>query len=186
MITIPHLWLPIVLSAVIVFVASSVLHMVLKYHNADYKQLSNEDEVRAAIREGNPGPGQYVVPFCPNMSELKTPAMTQKFTEGPVGLLLLRRSGPPRMGGSLVQWFVLLLVISIFAAYVAGRTLAPGTDYLAVFRIVGSVAIVGYAVSAAQSAIWRGMPWSAAIRDIIDGIIYGLLTAGTFGWLWPK
>ena len=42
------LWLPIVLSALLVFVVSAIIHMVLKYHNRDYKQLPNEVAVRAA------------------------------------------------------------------------------------------------------------------------------------------
>jgi hypothetical protein len=30
------------------------------------------------------------------------------------------------------------------------------------------------------------MPWSIVLKESFDGLIYSLLTAGTFGWLWPR
>ena len=105
MISLPQLWLPILLSAVLVFVASSLIHMVVKWHNSDYLTLPNEDEVRAAIRKTNPAPGQYLLPRISDMSQLKTPEVQRKFTEGPVGFLALKKSGTPNMGPALVQWF---------------------------------------------------------------------------------
>lgn len=186
MVALSHLWLPMLLSAVIVFVASAVMHMLLKYHNSDFRGLPNEDEVRAAINKGSAGPGQYFVPYCADMKEVRTPSMVQKYTEGPVGMLVLRAPGVVKMGGSLVQWFVYTLIISLFAAYVAAHTVAPGTPYLEVFRVVGTVAFLGYAGSEAQASIWMGRPWSATWKGIFDGLVYGLLTAGTFGWLWPR
>lgn len=186
MVSLSQLWLPIVLSAVLVFMASSILHMVLKYHNADYKKFANEDEVRAAISKQRPEPGEYMIPYCIGPEEMKKPEMMQKFTDGPVGMLLLRRPGAVSMGPLLAQWFVYLLVVSFFTAYVACHTIAPGTAYLPVFRVVGTVAFMAYAGSHAQMAIWWGEPWSVAIKDIVDGLIYGLVTAGTFGWLWPR
>ena len=118
------LWLPIVLSAVLVFVVSAIIHMVLKYHNRDYTKLPNEDAVRAALRAGNPEPRQYIIPYCPDPKEMESPEMQQKFIEGPVGVLNLRRPGPPTMGPMLFQWFVFILVVSFFVAYLAAHTLA--------------------------------------------------------------
>ena len=57
------LWLPILISSVLVFLVSAIIHMVLKYHNRDYTRLPNEDAVRAAIRAGNPAPAQYIIPY---------------------------------------------------------------------------------------------------------------------------
>jgi hypothetical protein len=85
-----------------------------------------------------------------------------------------------------VKWFIFCLVISLFVAYVAGRTLGPGTEYLAVFRIVGTVAFLGYSGSQATDSIWKGQSWGTTIKHIFDGLVYGLLTAGMFGWLWPR
>jgi hypothetical protein len=180
------LWLPMVLSAVLVFVVSAIIHMVLKYHNRDYTKLPNEDAVRAALRAGSPEPRQYVIPYCPDMKEMESPEMRQKFIEGPVGVLNLRRPGLPTMGPMLLQWFVFLLVVSFFIGYLAAITIEPGAHYLAVFRVVGAAGFLAYSAGQVPAAIWMGKPWSVAWKEVFDGLVYGLVTAGTFGWLWPR
>ena len=42
MVSLADLWLPILLSAVLVFVASSLIHMVLGWHRHDFKGSSRE------------------------------------------------------------------------------------------------------------------------------------------------
>lgn len=185
MVALSSLLLPILLSAVIVFVASSVVHMVLTYHRSDYQKFPNEDAVAAAIRSANAGAGQYMFPHMP-MSEMRTPAGLEKFKKGPVGILILRASGAPGMGKSLVQWFVYSLVVGVFVAYVTGRTLGPGIGYLTVYRVAGTAAFLAYAGGQPIESIWRGQPWTVTLKACIDGLLYALLTAGTFGWLWPK
>jgi hypothetical protein len=179
------LWLPIVLSAVLVFILSAIIHMVLKYHNIDYKQLPNEDAVRVAIRSGNPEPGQYVFPRAADMKAMETPEMKQKYIEGPIGVLYLRRPGPFTMGPALIQWFIFTLVVSLFVAYVAAHTIPPEAEYLQVFRVVGTVAFLAYAAGQLPASIWTGKPWAVAAKDAFDGLLYALVTAGTFGWQWP-
>jgi hypothetical protein len=120
------------------------------------------------------------------MKEMGTPAMMEKFKRGPVGMLTALPAGPPTMPKHLTQWFVFCLVVGLFAAYVASRTLGPGAPYLSVFRIAGTVAFLGYAGAEATNAIWRGQPWGTTLRNYLDGLVYGLLTAGVFGWLWPN
>jgi hypothetical protein len=186
MVSLGALWLPTVVSAVLVFIVSSVLHMMLTYHRGDYRKFANEDEVRAAIRSGSPPPGQYLLLHAMNPNALKDPSMIEKFKQGPSGLVFIRQSGMPTMGPLLVQWFIYMLVVSFFAGYVASATLGPGTPYLKVFQVVGTVAFVSYAAARTQSAIWQGEPWPVAIKEMIDGLIYGLVTAGVFGWLWPR
>jgi len=180
------LWLPILLSAVIVFVASSILHMLLPIHKNDYRKLPEEDQVLDALRSAGVTPGrEYRFPFC-SMKEMKESAAQEKFKRGPVGALTIVPSGAPAMGKSLVQWFLYGIVVSIFAAYLTGRTRASGTDYLEVFRVAGSTAFLGYSLALVQNAIWRGETWGVTLKHVVDGFIYGLLTAGTFGWLWPR
>jgi hypothetical protein len=183
--TLASLWLPFVLSAVFVFVASAVINMFLKFwHTPDYRKLANEDEVRAAIRSGNPAPGQYVIPYC-GPEAMKDPAMQEKFKQGPIGLLNLRPSGSMRMGASLVQWFVFCLLVSLFCAFLAAGTLAPGAGHRRVFHAIGLAALLGYAFGAFPDAIWWGMPWKNATKYIVDGLIYAVITGLTFAWLWP-
>ena len=186
MVTLGALWLPILVSAVLVFFTSFLVHMVLRYHASDYTPLPNEDAVRAAIRAGNPPPRQYIIPYCANPKDTEKPEIKQKFVEGPVGVLNLMAPGAPTMTPMLVQWFVFVLVISLCVAYVACHTIPAGSDYMQVFGIVGAVGFLAYAAGTVPAAIWMGKPWSVAIKEVFDGLLYGLVTAGTFGWLWPR
>ncbi len=179
------LWLPIVLSAVIVFVASSIMHMALKYHQGDYRQLPDEDKVRAAIRAANPTRGLYMFPFCKHQ-DMKSPEMAEKWKQGPNGILTIMPTGMPQLPQFLAQWFGYCLLVSFFVAYLAAHTLAPGAHYLKVFRVVGTAGFLGYGFGAPINGIWKGQPCSMVLKEMIDGLIYGLLTAGTFGWLWPR
>ena len=179
------LWLAILLSAVFVFVASSILHMLLPIHRGDCKKMPGEAEVLEAMRNAGVQPGDYMFPHATCMKDLGNPEMMEKFKQGPVGTITVIPSGPPAMGKSLVQWFLYCVVISIFVAYIATFSLEPGVHYLTVFRLTGTVAVVVYAFSNVTNSIWKGVSWATTARFIFDGIIYGLLTAGTFGWLWP-
>lgn len=184
MVGLSHLWLPIIASAVAVFVVSALLHMLFTYHNSDYRKFSNEDEVRAAINKGGATAGQYILPYAMG-AEFKDPAVQQKMKEGPTGFVLLRKPSGPEMGPALGQWFVLTLVIAFLVGYVAALAMAPGEDHMAVFRVVSLIAFLAYAGSQAQEAIWRAVPWAAVIKTIMDGLVFALVTGGVFALMWP-
>jgi len=179
------LWLPIVVAAVIVFLASFIMHMLLPYHRSDYGQLPDEDNVRSALRAAGLKRGLYVFPFGTH-KDMKSPAMVEKYKQGPVGFMTILPSGPPAMPKYLVQWFVFCLIIGFFTAYLTGHTVAPGANYLVVFRVAGCASFMAYGLGNLSNGIWKGQPWGVTIEEVIDGLIYGLLTAGTFGWLWPR
>lgn len=185
MVPLSVLWLPIVLSAVIVFVASSIMHTVLKYHQSDFRPLPDEDKLLTSLRAAGLKRGLYIFPFCTH-KEMKSPAMVEKYKQGPVGMMTVFPSGPPALPKFLAQWFVYCLVISFFVAYLTGRTVPSGSNYLIVFRVAGTAGFLGYGLGHVSNGIWKGQTWSATIKEVIDGLIYGLLTAGTFGWLWPR
>jgi len=186
MVTLMQLWGPIVLSAVLVFFASSLIHMVFQWHKSEYLRLPNEDEVRAAIRRQAPPPGKYVLPYCTGGKEMQDPAMVQKFVDGPVGFLLLKANGMQSLGRMLGSWFTFSLVAAFAVAYVASRTMAPGADYLQVFRVVGTITFLTYTGGSVIDGIWMGKPWRSVMIDALDGLIYGCLSGGAFGWLWPR
>ena len=186
MVSLGSLWLAILVSAVLVFLASSIIHMVLKYHNKDYTRLPNEDAVRAAIRAGNPSPAQYMIPYCSDMKDMEKPEVKQKFIEGPLVVMNLMRPGLPKMSKSLTQWFLFVLFVSFFIGYIAAHTIPPGAAYLAVFRVVGAVGFLAYGAGQIPDSIWMGRPWKVTWKGVLDGLVYGLVTAGTFGWLWPR
>jgi hypothetical protein len=179
------LWLPIVLSAVIVFVASSIMHMLLPYHRSDYRKLPDEDKVLAALRAATVQRGLYVFPYCTH-KDMKSPVLIEKQKQGPVGFMTILPSGPPAMPKFLIQWFVFCLVVGIFVAYLTGSTVPPGASYLVVYRVVGTAAFLAYGLGNLSNGIWKGQPWTVTIKEVVDGLVYGLLTGGTFGWLWPR
>ncbi|HEV8335866.1 MAG TPA: hypothetical protein VGR67_05575 [Candidatus Polarisedimenticolia bacterium] len=179
------LWLPVIVSAVVVFVASSVMHMALKYHKADYKGLPNEVAVLDVLGKGNLVPGVYFLPYCPDHGHMKDPAMKAKFEKGPIGLLTILPKGGPAMGKLLGLWFAFSLFVSFTAAYVARHTLQPGADGLLVMRITGTVAFAAYGISHLSDSIWKGQPWSNTMRSLLDAAIYAVLTGLVFRTLWP-
>lgn len=181
-----HFWLPILLSAVLVFVASSLIHMVVKWHNPDYFKLANEDEVREAIRRGQPGPGQYVLPYCMDMKAIGTPEFQAKFTEGPVAMLYLKANGLPSMGAPLGGWFLFNLAIGTAIACLVSRTIAPGAAPGQVFQLAAGVAFLVHAGGAVPAAIWMGKPWRVVMKEVGDGIVYALITGALFGCFWPR
>jgi len=180
MVPLTMLWLPILVSAVIVFIASSIIWMALPIHKKDYQKLPNENAVADAI--GSVPAGQYMFPYSGGQV---TPEIKERFEKGPAGIMVVRKPGPFSMGTQLVSWFIYCLVISVLVAYLTGRTLSEGAYYLEVFRVAGTAAVLGYAGAAAPNAIWFSKPWGVVSKDIVDGVVYGLLTAGVFGWLWP-
>ena len=180
------LWLPILVSAVFVFVASSVIHMALPWHKGEFRKLANEDEVMDALRPFAIPPGDYMIPRPASMKDCKSPEFVEKLNKGPVMMVTVLPNGPASIGRSLVLWFLYCVVVGFIAAYVTGRALPVGAHYLRVFRFAGTTAFVGYSVALCQMSIWYRRSWSTTIKSMIDGLIYGLLTAGVFGWLWPR
>ena len=180
------LWLPVVVSAVAVWLLSSILHMVLKYHRADYKGLPDEDAVGQAMRKAAPAPGVYVIPYCADPSMMKDPAVRKKYEDGPVAIISVMRNGAPAMGKYLAMWFLFCLLVSFVASYVARHTLAPDSDLLEVMRITGTVAFLGYGFGYFQDVIWKAVPWPNALRGIFDAALYALTTGLVFRLLWPS
>jgi hypothetical protein len=179
------LWLPILLSAVFVFIASSIIHMVLPYHKSDYRQLPDEDKLLPALRAAGLQKGLYVFPYCTH-KEMNSPAVQEKYKQGPVGMLTVFPSGPPAMQKFLGMWFAYCLIISVFVAYVTAHSAAHGAPYLIVFRVAGTAAFLAYGLANLSNGIWKGQPWGNVIKEVVDGLVYAGLTAGTFGWLWPR
>ena len=185
MVSLTSLWLPILLAAIAVFVASSVIHMALKYHNSEFWQLPDEASILDRMRTAGVVPGFYSFPWAGSMKEYGSPEMLKKCEDGPIGTLNVVPSGPSAMGKALILWLIYSVVIGVFAAYLAGRTLPAGAHYLQVFRIVGCSSFMAYSFAHLSDAIWKQKPFSMCLKHVFDGLVYALLTAGVFGWLWP-
>ncbi len=185
MVSILALWLPIIVSAVAVFILSSLIHMFLGYHASDKQPLPAEDEIMATLRRHNLQPGSYALPHAGSMEAMKDPAYIEKREQGPVGFLTVVPSGNTGMGRQLTTWFLYSIVVSGFAAYIAGRALEPGAEFAAILRFAGAAAFGAYAFGTWQYSIWWGQEWSTAAKNTLDGLIYGVATGAVFAWLWP-
>ena len=186
MVPLTSLLIPIAVSAVVVFIASSLIHMVLPYHRSDYGRVPSEDEAMEALRRFSIAPGAYVMPSPGSAAEMRSPEYVAKRDKGPIAMITVFKPGPPELGKQLGLWFAYSLVVGVFAAYVTGLALGPGAPYRSVFRMASTVAFAGYALALPQFSIWFGRPWSITLKSVFDGLIYALLTGGTFGWLWPE
>jgi hypothetical protein len=179
------LWLPIVVSAVGVFIASSLVHMVFKWHNPEYRGLGNEDAVRDVLRGANLTPGLYVTPKCNDMKEMASEAMLKKYNEGPVAFITVMPNGAPNMGRALGLWFVFNLVVA-WAASAMALTVMPlaGNAQLGA-HLIGCFTFVAYGFGSLQDFIWMGKPLSSMLKYLLDALIYATVTALSFLWLWP-
>jgi hypothetical protein len=186
MVSFASLWLPILVAAVLVFVSSSLMHTVLKYHNSDWSKLPNEDAALTALRGLDIPPGEYHAPSPAGTGGMKDPAFMAKLKQGPLVLLNVRAGGDMGMGRMMGQWFVYVLIVSALCAYLASHALQIGANYLSVFRIAGFTAFMAYAAGQPIEGIWYWRKWSSVYKNIFDGLVYGLLTGGAFGWLWPR
>jgi hypothetical protein len=184
MVTLGMLWLPILVSAAIVFVASFLMWMVLPHHKSDWQRLPDEAGVTAALKKA--GGGLYMLPCCGDAALMNDPAFKKRYEEGPTGIITLRAPGPSSMNRQLALSLLYNLGAAVFVAYLAGRTLPPGTHYLQVFRVAGTATFLAYAGALFYPAIWMNRPWRVALKDMMDALVYALLTAGVFGWLWPR
>lgn len=185
MVPLAQLWLPLALSAVAVFMVSSILHMVLKHHKNDIVQFPQEAAIREALAPLKIPPGDYMMPWAPSMDACKTAEFQERVARGPVMMATVLPNEPFNMGRSLTQWFGYCLIVSLFSAYLASRVLPIGTEYLTVFRVVGTAGFAGYSLALMQGSIWGGKRWRTTILSMADGLIYALVSGGVFGMLWP-
>ena len=186
MVPIPSLWLPILVSAVVVFILSAILHMVLPFHRNDFKKIAKEDQLLDALRSLEIPPGDYMVPCGTTPEACKDPAFVAKMAKGPIVMMTVLKGGPMSMGKELFQWFLFSVAVAIVAAYITGHALGAGADYRQVFRYAGCVTFVAYGFGLIPDSIWYKRSWVTTWKSVADALIYALFSAGIFGWLWPK
>ena len=185
MVPIASLLVPTLVAAVLVFVASSVIHMMLPWHRTDFGRVPQEDALMDAMRPFSLPPGDYMVPCPTGPGSMKDPGFVAKLERGPKALMTVMPNGMPGMGKQLAQWFVYCFLVAFFAAYVASRALPGTAGAMNVFRFTATVAFIGYVVANWQNSIWYLRPWSTSFKNTVDGLVYAALTGAAFAWLWP-
>ena len=179
------LWIPIVVSAVVVLVASFVSQLIIGRYAAEWKELPEEEATIEHLQKSGIGPGQYLFPGrSPKSSQDLEETRQQRMNSGPWGTVNIW-ARQPSMGRNLLQSFVFYLVTSFFVAYLATLALEPGAEFSPVFQVTGTAAILAYAFGGIPNAIWFGSHLRSALMDVINGIVHGLLTGTIFGMLWP-
>lgn len=182
MVTLGALWLPILLSAVIVWIASAIAWTASPHHKADFKVIPDQDDFLDNVGKRSLAPGQYWFPYSSNREDMNTPEMVAKQERGPVGLLTVWKSEKPNMAKPMILSVVFYVIVGVFVAYMASLTLSPGTEYMRGFRLTSAVAFMTYSGALLPDAIWFGTPWRRTWLTMVDGLIYALLTGGVFGW----
>ena len=183
MVGLDTLILAIVLSAVAVFVASSIIWTATPLHKNDYKKLAREDAFLDTVRDVAPGPGRFAFPFCKPGDE-KDEAVAARVEKGPWGMLLIA-PGKPNMGKALGMWMLYLLLVGLFVAYLLTLSLREGARAMDVLQVASTVAFLAHAGGAMPGCIWRGEPWSGLKGQVFDALVYALLTGGIFAWQFP-
>jgi hypothetical protein len=177
-----ELWMPALISAAIVWFASAIMHMVLPHHKGEWKGLPNEEAVLAALK--GVAPGQYTFPHCKDMSEMKDPAFMEKMKNNPNGTITIW-AGQVNMGRNLLLTFLTYVVIGVFVAYVGWHAMkGEQVEYMDVFRLAGAAAFMAHGLGMLTHMVWfqvKGF-WTY----LFDNLVFALLTAGVFAWLWPK
>jgi hypothetical protein len=183
--TLLHLWLPILLSAVVVFVISSLVHMVLKWHASDYQALGNEDAVRDAIRAGKPAPGRYVLPYCGDMKDMASEGMKRKYEEGPVGHMTIMPNGAHNMGKYLGLWFIWTLAVALVTGLLVSQIIPLNETFARkAAKLAGAITFIAHGFGTVSESIWMGRSWSTSAKNLLDAALYGLGTGAVFFWLW--
>jgi hypothetical protein len=186
MVSLTSLWLPILLSAVAVFIVSAIIHMFLPYHRGDFRKLPAEDAIMSALLPHNIAPGDYMFPHATSPSAMKDPAWAEKRKRGPVGILTVLPTAQMGMGKNLTLWFVYSVIVSLFSAYLASHALPAGADAAEIFRYVATLGFMGYGMALIHDSVWFGREWSSTVKSLFDAFVYGAVTAAVFIWMWPK
>jgi hypothetical protein len=177
-------WLPILLSSVAVFVASSLVHVLLRWHRNDQSKLPNEDAVADILR--SVPVGDYRLPFASGPEEMRSPAWQEKAKRGPMAIVTVADFDMKKgFQKALMQWFVYSLVVSWIAGHIAAGALRTGASGVMVFHTVAITAFMGYGMALAQQSIWGSKPWMPTIRSMVDALVYAAITGGIFTWRWP-
>ena len=179
------LWLPILVSAVLVFVVSSIIHMTPLWHRSDYPRYPDEARVLDALRPIGIPPGDYLMPRPRDTAEMRSKEFDEKMKRGPVVVMTVMPPWSGSMVSNLSQWFVYCLVVSLLAAYIAGAALAPGASFVQICRFAGTTAFMGYALALWQMSIWYRRGWGITLKSTLDGVIFAAVTCAVLGWLWP-
>jgi hypothetical protein len=178
-----QLWLPILVSAAAVWMASALAWMALPHHKKDWKGLPDEAAFFRAFDGLNIPQGNYGFPHCGDKSRMKDPEVKRRMEAGQMGILSV--FGKMNMGKNMVITFVVYLAISVFVAYIGAAAVKRGAGFSEAFRVLGTAGVLAYAFGHIPNGVWFGHYPRAILMCVLDGVVYGLITGAVFAAMWP-
>ncbi|MCC6425806.1 MAG: hypothetical protein IT435_03190 [Phycisphaerales bacterium] len=178
------LWLPILVSAVAVWIASAIVWMAMPHHKKDYIELPDEKGFTAFLKSQNIPAGVYGFPDCKTPEKRNSPEMKEAWQHGPMGMLYVWKT-PMSMGGKMFATFLVFLCASAGIGYLASIAITGSPEGMHVFRIVATAGTLTYCFSFIPNMIWFGAYRRTIVANIVDGIAYGVITGLVFMWMWP-
>jgi hypothetical protein len=199
-----HLWLPILVSGVAVWIVSALCWMAIGHHNKDTAGIPNEQDFTDTIRRLNLKPGNYGFPDfqkCKSLPKEEKAKFFKDWDKNPSGLL--RVWAPANMGVNMFMTFLFYLVTSVVLAYLGwivlphGGSVATttadthismglGSSFSHVFRVISTAAVLAYCFASFPNDLWFQKSRRAMLMNLIDGVVFALITGAVFAWLWPK
>lgn len=177
------LWLPIVVTTAVLFIASFLAWVVLPHHKPDYKRWPDEDALMRFVSESGAAPGEYLFPLI-DQKDLKEDWAMGRYDRGPWGMVNVWPA-KPNMAANMIKTVLFFLVVTVLVGYVGQAALPAGAAFGEVFRVVGVTAMLAHTTGGMCREIWFTRPLRAKIMDALDGIVFGLLTGLVFALLWP-
>jgi hypothetical protein len=160
--------------------------MVFGYHAGDYKAVPRQDDVMGALRPFSIPPGDYCLPRPSSMKDMGSAEHKARVEKGPNLIFTVLPPDASFMGATMAKWFLYCVVAAFVTAYVTGVAYGPGATYPQIFRLAGTVGFASFAMALPQFSIWYRRSWKTTLLSMFDGLVYGCLIGGTFGWLWPR
>lgn len=174
------LWLPIVISTIVLFFASFIARTILPHHRAGWHKLDHEPAFMNQLQEMNIPPGSYVFPYAETRQQSSQETFLKTYAKGPRGTINIHTI--PNLGLNLFCTFIFFLITVTLIAYIAQQAFAGWSDeseitFLKVFQIVGTISVLTYSSSTILSSISSKRPF---LMEVIDGIAYGLIVGVIF------
>lgn len=177
------LWLPILLSTFGLWILSFVAWVILPHHYADKAKVGDEEGLMNYIKQAGIGPGNYFFPYCASAKEQGDKAYVERYSNGPRGTLNVY--AVPNMGANMLKTILYFFVTVATIGYITHVACPPGdaaTDFMKVFRVAGTIAVLTYGSSGLLNRVWfTERMWT----HIVDGIVYGLVAGLIFAAMWP-
>jgi hypothetical protein len=181
-----ELWLPTLLSAVAVFILSSIIHMVVPWHRNDYTKFPDEAGVLDALRAFNLASGEYMAPRPASRADMGSPEFAEKVKRGPLVILNVASGDSVSLARPLILWLVYVIVVSAMAGHIAYPRHDLQVDSRSIFHTVALTSLLAYAGALWQQTIWFRKPWLTSLKSTFDGLIYAVVTGLIFVYFWPK